>query len=121
MDSSVLKDDYEIDSIGRKKPSFLLREFSLASIKGSLDSELGIEDFTKAITDERKASYSQHDEDPRENGHPPLTADDILAAFSNHESPFRGRELCAQSDEAQACHPEDAVTGIDSRLHNQRG
>src|SRR5512136_2938084 len=81
----------------------------------SLDSEPGIEDFAKTITDEREASYSQHDEDPREDGHPPLTADDILAAFSNHESPFRGRELCTQSNEAQPCHPEDAVTRIDSR------
>src|SRR4030042_4793662 len=97
------------------------REAPPSGRKASLDSEPRIENFAKTITDECKASYSQHNEDPWEDGHPPFAADDILAAFSNHESPFRGRELCAQSDEAQACHPEDAVAGIDSRLHAQRG
>ena len=88
---------------------------------GLIHSQFGVEDFSKAVSDECEACHSEHDEKAREDRHPPLAADDILTALCNHQSPLRGRELGSQSDKAQTRNPEDAVTRIDRGLHNDGG
>ena len=65
-----------------------------------LNSQLRIENFSEPVPDESKTSYPQHNENTGEDGDPPLTADDVLAAFSDHESPFRSGEFGAESDKA---------------------